>query len=115
MIDLQRFGYIVVNMAATVKRRIVRAGGWGLVKRLIKPIPIIGSIFAVGLAGYEIKKKGLLPGALHVGLDVTPVVGTAKNLVEIFTGDWIPDKPSENSQASNPSQLKPAEGSTMSP
>lgn len=76
----------------TVKRRIIRAGGWGLVKRLIKPIPIIGSIFAVGLAGYEIKRKGLLPGAVHVGLDVTPVVGTAKNVVEIFTGDWIPDK-----------------------
>ncbi len=95
-------------MAATVKRRIVRAGGWGLVKRLIKPIPIIGSIFAVALAGYEIKKKGLLPGALHVGLDVTPVVGTAKNLVEIFTGDWIPDKPSEKSPTTNPAQLKPA-------
>ena len=76
----------------TVKRRIIRAGGWGIVKRLIKPIPIIGSIFAVGLAGYEIKKKGLIPGAVHVGLDVTPVVGTAKGVVEIFTGDLIPDK-----------------------
>ena len=76
----------------TVKRRIVRAGGWGLAKRLIKPIPIIGTIFAVGLAGYEIRKKGLLPGAVHVGLDVTPVVGTAKNVLEIFTGDLIPDK-----------------------
>ena len=76
----------------TVKRRIIRAGGWGLAKRLIKPIPIIGTLFAVGLAGYEIRKKGLLPGAVHVGLDVTPVVGTAKNVVEIFTGDLIPDK-----------------------
>ncbi len=83
----------------------MRAGGWGLVKRLIKPIPIIGSIFAVALAGYEIKKKGLLPGAVHVGLDITPVVGTAKNVIEIFTGDWIPDKPSENSAATNPPQL----------
>src|SRR5687767_987257 len=79
-------------MTASKKRRIVKAGGWGLAKRLIKPIPIVGSIFAVALAGYEIKKKGLLPGAVHVGLDVTPVVGTAKNVVEIFTGDWIPDK-----------------------
>src|SRR5512138_3350925 len=76
----------------TVKRRIARAGGWALVKRMIKPIPLIGSVFAVGLAGYEIKKKGLLPGAVHVGLDVTPVIGTAKNVVEIFTGDLIPDK-----------------------
>jgi hypothetical protein len=80
----------------TLKRRIIRAGGWGVAKRLIKPIPIIGSLFAVGLAGYEIKKKGLLPGAVHVGLDVTPVVGTAKNVVEIFTGDLIPDKPRKN-------------------
>lgn len=79
-------------MAASLKRRMLRAGGWRLAKRLIKPIPIVGSAFALGLAGYEIKKKGLIPGALHVGLDVTPVVGTAKGVVEIFTGDLIPDK-----------------------
>jgi hypothetical protein len=76
----------------TLKRRIIRAGGWGVAKRLIKPIPIIGSVFAFGLAGYEIKKKGLLPGAVHVGLDVTPVVGTAKGVLELFTGDLMPDK-----------------------
>ena len=77
---------------STLKRRILRAGGWGVIKRLIKPIPIVGSVFAVGLAGYEIRKKGLLSGAVHVGLDVTPVVGTAKGVVELFTGDLIPDK-----------------------
>ena len=81
-------------MTATIKRRVFRAGSWGLVKRIIKPIPVIGSMFAVSLAAYEIKKKGLLPGAIHVGLDITPVVGTAKNVLEIFTGDLIPDKPS---------------------
>ncbi|HET6975780.1 MAG TPA: hypothetical protein VFI24_05630 [Pyrinomonadaceae bacterium] len=79
-------------MTTTLKRRIIRAGGWGIAKRLIKPIPIVGSVFAFGLAGYEIKKKGLIPGAVHVGLDVTPFVGTAKGVVEIFTGDLIPDK-----------------------
>ena len=78
------------------KRKIVKAGGWELAKRLIKPIPIIGSVVALGLAGYAIKKKGLLRGSLHVGLDVTPVVGTAKNVVEIFTGDLIRDKVSAN-------------------
>jgi hypothetical protein len=85
---------------STLKRRIIRAGGWGAVKRLIKPIPIVGSVFAVGLAGYEIRKKGLLPGVVHVGLDVTPVVGTAKGVVELFTGDLIPDK-SERKSASS--------------
>lgn len=79
-------------MTAGVRRRIFRAGGWGLAKRLVKPIPVVGTVVAVSLAGYEIKKKGLIPGAIHVGLDVTPIVGTAKGLIEIFTGDWIPDK-----------------------
>jgi hypothetical protein len=59
---------------------------------MVKPIPIVGAVFAFGLAGYEIRKKGLIAGAIHVGLDVTPVVGTAKNVLEIFTGDLIPDK-----------------------
>ena len=86
----------------TMKRRLIRAGGWGVIKRLIKPIPIVGSLFAVGLAGYEIKKKGLLPGAVHVGLDVTPVVGTAKGVVEIFTGDLIPDKSERQQQKVTP-------------
>jgi hypothetical protein len=95
-------------MTATVKRRIIRAGGWGLAKRLIKPIPIIGSLFALSLAVYEIKKKGLLPGVVHVGLDVTPVVGTAKNVVEIFTGDLIPDKRVNGSVAGEAPQLKPS-------
>ena len=71
---------------------MIRAGGWGVAKRLIKPIPVVGSIFAFSLAGYEIKKKGLLPGAVHVGLDMTPFVGTAKGVLELFTGDLIPDK-----------------------
>src|SRR5882762_6101980 len=91
----------------SIKRRIIRAGGWGIAKRLIKPVPIIGSIFALGLAGYEIKKKGLLPGVVHVGLDVTPVVGTAKNVVEIFTGDWIPDKPPKKSPQQAAAAEKP--------
>ncbi|HKS27218.1 MAG TPA: hypothetical protein VJS44_05335 [Pyrinomonadaceae bacterium] len=79
-------------MAAGRKRRILRAGGWSLAKRIVKPIPVVGTVVAVSLAGYEIKKKGLIPGAIHVGLDVTPIVGTAKGIIEIFTGDWIPDK-----------------------
>lgn len=82
-------------MATTIKRRILRAGGWNLARRIIKPVPVVGAVLAVGLAGYVIKRKGLLRGVIHVGLDVTPVLGTAKSVVEIFTGDLIPDKNSE--------------------
>ncbi|HEV7747443.1 MAG TPA: hypothetical protein VGO56_20765 [Pyrinomonadaceae bacterium] len=76
-------------MAKTVKGRV----GWAVIKKLLKAIPVVGTLFSVGFAGHDIKKKGLVPGAVHVGLDVIPVVGTAKNVVEIVTGDWIPDKP----------------------
>ncbi|MEJ7578210.1 MAG: hypothetical protein WKF74_14540 [Pyrinomonadaceae bacterium] len=82
-------------MTADVKRRVLRAGGWNLAKRVIKPIPVVGTFVAVGLAGYEIKKKGLLRGVIHVGLDATPLLGTAKGIVEIFTGDLIADKKGE--------------------
>jgi hypothetical protein len=82
-------------MATGLRRRLLRAGGWRVAKRIIKPIPVIGSILALGLAGHEIRKKGLLRGAVHVGLDVTPVVGGAKGLIELFTGDLIPDREPE--------------------
>ena len=81
-------------------RKAVRAGGFSLAKRLVKPIPVVGSCVAVGLAGYEIRRKGLRNGLIHVGLDLIPVVGTAKGVVEIFTGDWLPDREKKPSGAS---------------
>jgi hypothetical protein len=72
--------------------RLARSGGFALAKRLVKPIPVVGTAVTVGLAGYEIKKKGLRNGVIHVGLDLIPIIGTAKGVVELFTGDWLPDK-----------------------
>lgn len=91
-------------MAKTVKGRV----GWAVATKLLKAIPIVGPVFSIGFAGYDIKKKGVVPGAIHVGLDVTPVVGTAKNVIEIFTGDWIPDKPT-NSSPSGEIQQSPTQ------
>jgi hypothetical protein len=42
--------------------------------------------------GLRNQTKGLLRGAIHVGLDATPLVGTAKGVLEFFTGDLLPDK-----------------------
>ena len=99
-----------MSMAKTVKGRV----GWAVVKKLLKAIPIVGTVFTVGFAGHDIKKKGLVPGAVHLGLDVTPVVGTAKNLVEIVTGDWIPDKTSrkESTSRTPEGQVLPISNST---
>ena len=88
-------------MVTTLKGRLLRAGSWHVLKRAMKLVPVAGSVFAVGLAGYEIKKKGLLPGVAHVGLDVIPVVGATKNVIEIFTGDLIPDKKANRAGIAN--------------
>ncbi|HEY8186385.1 MAG TPA: hypothetical protein VIF64_09965, partial [Pyrinomonadaceae bacterium] len=66
-------------MTKTVKGRV----GWAVTKKVLKAVPFIGTVFIIGFAGYEIRKKGLVRGAVHIGLDATPVVGTAKNVVEI--------------------------------
>ena len=81
-----------MSKKSNLKNRAFRAGAWSITKRLIKPLPVVGTVFVVGLAGYTIKRKGLLKGAIDVGLSATPIIGTAKGVVEIFTGDLIPDK-----------------------
>lgn len=83
---------------SSLTRKVVRAGGWQIAKRLIKPLPFAGTALAIGLTGYSIKKKGLIKGIVHSALDATPIVGTAKNVVELFTGDLIPDKPEERNK-----------------
>ena len=98
-------------MTKTVKGRV----GWAVVKKLLKAIPVIGPVFTLGFAGHEIKKKGLAPGAVHVGLDVIPVVGTAKNLVEIVTGDWIPDKTSKVPQQGDSPEFNNHQGRKIKP
>ena len=48
----------------------------------------------LGTAGYALRRKGVVRGAAHIGLDIIPVVGTAKAVVELFTGDvrtWVSD------------------------
>ena len=52
------------------------------------------------------KENSLLKGALDVGLDVLPVVGTAKNVLEIFTGDLISDKETVNKSGSSAARQK---------
>jgi hypothetical protein len=75
-----------------VTRKLVQAGGWSLARRLAKSVPYIGSAMAIGMIGYDIKRKGVVNGVLNTGLDAIPFVGMGKNVVEFFTGDFFPDK-----------------------
>ena len=76
----------------TVGRKLVHAGGWQVAKRAAKMVPFGGTAIAVALVGHDIRRKGLLGGVVNSGVDAIPFVGLAKNAVELFTGDFIPDK-----------------------
>ena len=76
----------------SLKRRLLHAGGWQAAKRLAKMVPIGGTIVVVALIGDDIRKKGVIRGAVNSGLDAIPLFGLAKNAVEMLTGDLIPDK-----------------------
>jgi hypothetical protein len=76
----------------SITRKVVHAGGWQVAKRAAKMLPFGGTVIAVGLVGHDIKKKGVIRGVVNSGLDAIPVVGFAKNAVELFTGDFIADK-----------------------
>ena len=75
----------------TILRSLVRAGGTRLARKVGKALPLVGTVVAVGLVGYEIKKKGMVRGIVNTALDATPVLGAAKNAIEIFTGDGDAD------------------------
>ena len=76
----------------SIKRKLIHAGGWRVAKRVAKMIPFGGTIVVIGLVGHDIKKKGVIRGVINSGIDAIPVVGLAKNAVEIVRGDFIADK-----------------------
>ena len=76
----------------SITRKVVHAGGWQIVKRVAKMLPFGGTLVVVGLVGHDIKKKGVIRGVINSGLDAVPVLGFAKNAVELVRGDFIPDK-----------------------
>ena len=75
----------------SLKRKLVNAGGWTIAKRVAKSIPYVGTVMAIGLVGYDIKRKGVVKGVLNSGLDAIPFVGLGKNAIELLTGDFFPD------------------------
>jgi hypothetical protein len=76
----------------TVKRKLLHAGGWQVVKRVAKTVPFGGTAVAVVLVGSDIRAKGVVYGLLNSGIDAIPVVGLAKNAVELVRGDFFPDR-----------------------
>ncbi|MBX3292894.1 MAG: hypothetical protein KF881_08395 [Acidobacteria bacterium] len=77
----------------SVKGKLLRAGGWQIVKRGARSLPFGGTFIVLALVGSDIRKKGVVRGLVNSGLDAIPVIGLAKNAVELVRGDFIADKP----------------------
>jgi len=77
----------------TVKNRVVSWGGARLSRRVGRALPYVGAAIAVVAAFSTMRRKGVISGAIDTGLNLTPLVGTAKNVAEMIRGrDFFPDK-----------------------
>lgn len=82
-----------VAMART--KQITTYAGRKLARRMTRSIPYIGAIIAIATIGSAIRRKGVVRGAIHSGLDAIPFLGGAKNLAEAARGrDFLPDRTS---------------------
>ena len=58
-----------------------------------RSLPWVGAGIAVVTVASTMRRKGVISGALDTGLNATPLVGAAKNLIEVFRGrDFFPDR-----------------------
>lgn len=62
---------------------------FGVTRRLLRSVPLLGPSLAA-YAGYSnVKRKGWVRGGVDTALDLTPVVGSVKAVVELFRGELI--------------------------
>jgi hypothetical protein len=74
--------------------RLARWGGARLARRLGRSAPWIGAAVAMLTIASTMRRKGVIGGAFDTGLNAVPLVGSAKNLVELARGrDFFPDRP----------------------
>ncbi len=72
--------------AQYMQRRIAR--------KLLRAVPMLGALVALGTLAASIRRKGPVGGAVDTVLDFIPFVSGVKNAVEIVRGrDLIADTP----------------------
>jgi hypothetical protein len=56
-------------------------------------MPWIGAAIGLLTIGSTMRRKGVIGGAFDTGLNAVPLLGAAKNTVEVLRGrDFFPDK-----------------------
>ena len=73
--------------------RLVRWGGMRLSRRFTRSLPMIGVVFAAAGIAAAVRKKGFIGGVVDSGLNAIPMLGAAKNAVELARGrDFVRDR-----------------------
>lgn len=84
-------------------RRVARWGGARLSRRLLRSIPFFGAGVALFYVGANMRRKGVVGGALDSGLNAIPFVGAAKTVAEMIRGeDFIRDRPGARRERASP-------------
>src|SRR3954464_10305425 len=77
----------------TMTTRVARWGGARLSRRLSRSLPWVGGLIAVATVASTMRRKGVISGVLDTGLNAVPVLGAAKNVLEVARGrDFFPDR-----------------------
>lgn len=77
----------------TMTQRIARWGGARLSRRVSRSLPIVGAAIAIATVASTMRRKGVISGVLDTGLNAVPIVGAAKNVLEVARGrDFFPDR-----------------------
>lgn len=84
----------------TRRRRVGRWAGRRLARRLGKSVPFVGALVAIGFLAETIRRKGVMRGLADTALNAVPVFGAVKNGIELFTDDWLADRPAPSSPRS---------------
>ena len=71
--------------------KAAKKGAGKIGQRVVKAIPVVGTVLTVWFWADDIEAKGFVNGTANSALDATPFVGLAKFGVELITGDLIPD------------------------
>ena len=77
----------------SITGQAIQYGQRRLTRKMLRAIPWLGAVVALGTLGASIRRKGALGGTVDTVLDFIPFVGGLKNTAEIVRGrDLIPDK-----------------------
>jgi hypothetical protein len=77
----------------SMSARVMHWGGARLSRRMSRSLPFVGAAIAILTAASTIRRKGVISGSLDTGLNAIPLIGAAKNVLEMARGkDFFPDR-----------------------